>query len=384
MIRLALIAHLSEVSGAGIALLEMARGLASDRFAPLLVLPGRGPLLDRALAAGVRVNVLENPETSFPAGIAGKARLATHRVQYMRKVAALLRSEPIDVAYVNTSATVFAGVAAWLARVPVVWHIHETIEKPSRSTRAKLRVIERISSALVYASASAEQSFPASGVALHLTAKNRVDLTACMAASLDEKSERELGLLPGQSLVIANGLFRRKGPDVFLRAAQIVADDDQFRSVRFVLVGAPPDKEMEYFDSLRRFVDETPSLQTRVSFVGLRSDIPALLKRSAAFVSASRNEALPIAIIEAMAAGTPVIATDVGDCRLLLENETLGEVVPSEDPPQLAQAMKRVLEDRAAALHKAKLAQDKVMREYAEKDFWRPLETLLEKVSAKR
>ncbi len=83
----------------------------------------------------------------------------------------------------------------------------------------------------------------------------------------------------------------------------------------------------------------------RVSFEGERSDVGSYLGRSRAFVLSSLWEGLPYTIIEAMAAGLPVVCTDVGGCRELVVDGQTGFVVPPRDPVALAEAMRRLWRD---------------------------------------
>ncbi|MDZ4168698.1 MAG: VanW family protein [Coriobacteriia bacterium] len=83
----------------------------------------------------------------------------------------------------------------------------------------------------------------------------------------------------------------------------------------------------------------------RVRFEGEHDDVGEYLRRSRAFVLSSLWEGLPYTIIEAMAAGLPVICTDVGGCSELVVDGQTGFVVPPRDPAALAQAMQRLLHD---------------------------------------
>ncbi len=94
----------------------------------------------------------------------------------------------------------------------------------------------------------------------------------------------------------------------------------------------------EVKDELDRLLDHH-ALHDHVQFLGQRTDVPALLHAADAFVLSSRTEGLPNAVMEAMATGLPVVATDVGGVRELVENEVSGYVVPSLKPDVLAQAM---------------------------------------------
>jgi len=83
----------------------------------------------------------------------------------------------------------------------------------------------------------------------------------------------------------------------------------------------------------------------RVRFAGFRADIPAVLAAGDLFALASDDEGLPMVVIEAMASGRAVVATDVGSVRDLVVDGTTGVVVPRRDPAALGEAMKGLLAD---------------------------------------
>jgi len=84
----------------------------------------------------------------------------------------------------------------------------------------------------------------------------------------------------------------------------------------------------------------------RVHFLGVRSDIPELLAACDLFALASDYEGLPVAVIEAMAAGLPVVATNVGGVPELVEHEATGILVPPRDREALASALSTLVRDR--------------------------------------
>jgi glycosyltransferase involved in cell wall biosynthesis len=88
-------------------------------------------------------------------------------------------------------------------------------------------------------------------------------------------------------------------------------------------------------------------LQERVRFLGVRADVADILRASDVFVLSSRVEGNPLSVLEAMAAGLPVVSTAVGGVPELVREGETGLLVPSEDAGALAQAMQALVDDPA-------------------------------------
>ncbi|MGL4609445.1 MAG: glycosyltransferase [Trueperaceae bacterium] len=87
----------------------------------------------------------------------------------------------------------------------------------------------------------------------------------------------------------------------------------------------------------------TLGLKDRVKFLGLRKDIPHVLSAVDAFVLSSAWEGLPNVVMEALAAAKPVVATDVGGVRELVEESKSGFIVPAKSPAPLSEAMQNLM-----------------------------------------
>lgn len=94
---------------------------------------------------------------------------------------------------------------------------------------------------------------------------------------------------------------------------------------------------------------ETLRLGDRVHFLGLRSDVPALLAQMSVYVNSSATEGISLAILEAMAARCPVVATAVGGTPLLVEDGASGRLIPPGSPEELARALEELLRQPARA-----------------------------------
>lgn len=140
------------------------------------------------------------------------------------------------------------------------------------------------------------------------------------------------GIPPGSRVLITVGrLDHQKGIDLLLSAISLMKplEDD----VHFLIVG-----DGEQAQTLRQQTIRD-GLPARVHFIGRRDDVPSLLAASTALVLPSRWEGMPNVILEAMAAGLPVIATDVEGIAELVRDRVTGLIVPPENPVELASAI---------------------------------------------
>ena len=140
--------------------------------------------------------------------------------------------------------------------------------------------------------------------------------------------------------VVAN-LRPVKGLDVFIRAAaELAAKQDD---VHFVVAG-----EGDSRAELEALIGEL-GLQSRFKLPGRVVDVPKFLREVDIAVLCSRSEGAPNVIMEYMAAGKPIVATDVGGVGEMIHHEQTGLLVPCESPGKLAAALDRLLSDRPLA-----------------------------------
>jgi glycosyltransferase involved in cell wall biosynthesis len=132
-------------------------------------------------------------------------------------------------------------------------------------------------------------------------------------------------------------LSNEKGPDIFLRAAAHVLV--KCPNTRFIVVGDGPD-----LVTLNTLIDEL-KIGKSISFVGRREDMPAVYASLDVMVSSSRQEALPMAILEGMASGLPLVATAVGDVPTVVLDGQTGILVSSEDIESLTAGIVKLLQN---------------------------------------
>ena len=311
--------------GAERALVELVTRLDRTRFDPrVYCLSGRGALVDRLDAAGIKTVLL---------GARSRGDLGV-----LFRLKAALRQHPPHVLQTWLFHANLAGrIAGWWNGIPV---IASGIRVAERRSRWPLR-LDRWTGALVdvhVCVSEAVREFSQSVAGLDpgklLVIPNGVDAQRfAIAAPLDLRS---LGVPTGKPVLIAVGrLDRQKGFDLLLEA---IARGRPFPGdPHCVVVGEGP--ERKNLESKRSEL----GLDPQVHFVGWQQDVAGILKRGAGFVLPSRWEGMPNVVLEAMAAGLPVVATDVEGVREVVVNGETGWVVKPGDPDALALAIREML-----------------------------------------
>jgi glycosyltransferase involved in cell wall biosynthesis len=175
---------------------------------------------------------------------------------------------------------------------------------------------------------------------------NGLDLSGYQEPFGDKSVRRKLGIENGTLLVgmIANFNFEIKGHGYFLGAAKKITET--VPNVKFLLVGDGP---------LRHQYEEMASdldVKKDVLFLGKRNDVPAIISNLDVSVQSSTSEGLSNVILESMAAGKPVIATNVGGNPEMVVNDITGYLVPPADSSAMAGAITALLQepDKAKAM----------------------------------
>ncbi|HEY9514722.1 MAG TPA: glycosyltransferase family 4 protein [Gemmatimonadaceae bacterium] len=173
---------------------------------------------------------------------------------------------------------------------------------------------------------------------------------------------REIALGDGELLLVAVGnLYPVKGHAILLRALGKLRRAGELESVPWRLAIAGRGDE----DSSLRALAVAEGLSERVTLLGYRKDVPDILAAADLFVMPSLSEGLPLALVEAMAAGLPVVASDVGGIPEVADRGCEAILVPPGDPTMLAEALGRLLRDGAARASLGAAARSRALRDFS-------------------
>jgi len=282
---------------------------------------------------------------------------ATMRQQ--RRIATYLEREGIQLIHAHGFyANVFALPPAGFARVPVrIASIRDDGSVWTRAQRAVERVACRLADCTVVNADVIRARLVAEGWASERVAviPNGVDLARFVPRRPADALCAELGFPAGAPIVgVLARLAPCKGIEVFLDAARIAMH--RVPDARFLIVG---DTASLSGDGIRSGGGYRQALEARarrlglgerVVFAGFRTDVPAILSQLTLSVLPSlTGEGLPNSVLESMAAGLPVVATDTGGTGEAIVDGETGLLVPAGDAGALAHAIEDVLTNAGLA-----------------------------------
>jgi glycosyltransferase involved in cell wall biosynthesis len=318
---------LAEVGGAQTCVQWLVPALVS-RFDVVVAAHGPGPLAATATDAGARFIPLQH------------VRRAIHPLHDLLGLVELIvvvrRERPAIIHAHSSKAGILGRLAARLARVPVVFTAHGWAFKSETGWRSRL-----------YRTADRSLAPLTNKVVCVSEAEARIGLAAgtCLAERtvVIRNPAPPVATPPGNDprpsrvpLIVSVGRLKR--PKDFATLVLAVARLKRL-PFRLQIVGDGPDR-----DEIRAAV-AAAGLEDRVELLGERHDVPELLAEADVFVLSSRSEGLPIALLEAMAHGLPVVASDVGGISEALVHGDSGLLVPPADPAALADALGALLTD---------------------------------------
>ena len=260
-------------------------------------------------------------------------------VGVVSRLRGLFRQErPKAVFALGSGDAAFWGrVAAKLSHLPAAWWIHSMRDNVGRLNRSLGRWTDAVVTLSPKHSAFVTEHF---GVAPRKTevVQNGVEWAQYQCADLREATRLELGMGPEMRVIgTVGGLRPVKGYEVLIRAAaQLLPQEPR---ARLVIVG--DGEQRPYLTALAR----SEGIADRVLFLGARQDVPRLLQAFDVFALSSHSEAFPVSALQAMAAGLPVVATDVGCLSEIVEPGKTGLLVPPGRPEALSQALARLVQD---------------------------------------
>lgn len=362
------ILYVQQPNGGGSAtgLVDMLRVLDRSRFEPVVLCYEPNPFCERYREEGARVRLLETREAEvvrpLPAPVGGAVeplrsvhglravnRLVRRDLPMARRIADVIRQEAPVLVHHNDNphgdrASILAGRMVGLPQVCHVRYLPKYFRPVDRLLGSWVDRFVFMSEAIALQYESAVGGSRDKGSVVY----DPFDFEGFGVEDGPARRDvrEELGI-PGAAPVVSNigRLVAWKGQDVFLRAVERLMT--RHPDLRVLIVGGPGRSadDVAFSERLRAQAREL-GLDRVVTFTGFRTDVPRILAASDLIVHSSiEPEPFGRIVVEAMAAGRPVVATDAGGVREIIEDGRTGLLVPLGDPAAMAAAIERLLAD---------------------------------------
>ena len=357
-IRLTAVLDLTFVGGVEMLLLNLFRHFDPAVVRPRLVcLREAGPLADDFRADGFEVETFHRT---------GKFDLRT-----LPRLVASLRADRTDAVLVphhHRASLALGRLAAVIARVPVNIVAAHDMDLVSVGSRVLPRWAVRtlgVSDALVLLTASqGEYLRSQEGAGRHVwesvrevVIPNGIELPECPGLAERARARAALGVTADDVVVgVVGRLSAQKAHHVLFEAVARCLPD--VPSLRLVVIG-----DGELGPRLRRLAEQL-GIGHRTTFLGIRRDVPLLLPGLDVSCLSSVHEGVPIALIEAMAAGVPIVASDCGAVRDIVEDGEQGYLVPVGDIDRFADRLRLLAGDANLRARLGKAGRARAEREF--------------------
>ena len=316
-----------DLSGAPVHVRDLSIGLKCNGYDVLVVLGEDGEIARDLLDKGVKTVVMPSMRSSITPFNDLLNILRAYRI---------VKSYQPDLVHAHSSkAGLIFRLAGWLNRIPVVFTIHGWLTTKPGNTGGKFlySLLERLLNKLTVVYIAVSHFDRLEGMRRFKIPDSKIiTVHNGVADSLNEKAEgRALGTL---KLIMVARDDPQKDYDTVFKAINGL-------QVHLTCVGKGTDSD-QFKQRAKRLA---PLTFKSINFVGLSSSVGEMLSQSDVFILSSHYEGLPISIIEAMRAGLPVVATDVGGVTELVD-ETNGGVFQRMDYQDLSQILRRYISNK--------------------------------------
>ena len=341
--------HTGKVSGAERVLLMILARLDHTRFQSVVLCP-HGPLVRMARSFGVRTVPIDSLSARFTARPDRLVKYLASFVRLIRAARAAVRAESPGIVHANSIRAGLVMTAATIGmKVRVVWHVHDLLPRHPLSTAIRIVAVAFARTEIVAVSEAVADAFRGE-LPRRLAARmrvtvihNAVDLELFQPNSSKRSTTRRSLEFSEQELLVGTvgQLTPRKGQLELIEAFAEIARD--FPTAKLVIVGeALFNRDFQYADALKKAAQQL-GVADRVFFLGQREDVPDVTRALDVAVINSRAEPFGLTVVEAMSAGTPVLATAVDGIQEIIEDRSTGWLVKSGDRHSLVEGLRSLL-----------------------------------------
>jgi len=365
--RVLLFDHTAQLGGGEIALLDLIRFLDRSRATPIVVLGSDGPLAERLRGTAdlhileISPDVLHTRKDTLGASSVVQLKTAFNLLTYVLRLVDFISTQNIELIHTNSlKADILGGIAGRLTQTPVIWHMRDRITEdylPVTATRVMRTLCRLIPDFIIGNSLATIETLQLKGARPSIAIPSGVDIRAYDQEHLSatkDSSDAKLSNAKGEARIgLVGRICSWKGQHIFLRAAAEVLK--KFPETHFQIIGAALFEERQYELEMHELA-KTLGIEHAVEFTGFRNDVANLIQMLDILVHASiTGEPFGQVIVQGMAAGKPVVATDGGGVPEIVIHGTTGLLVPMADVTSLGSAICTLLDapEKAASMGNA-------------------------------
>jgi glycosyltransferase involved in cell wall biosynthesis len=367
-----------EMYGSDAVLLSIVRALHGTEFEPFVVLPNdvHSEIPESARLSG-RLRAMKVPVASIPLAVlrrkyfnpAGALEMWRRLESSTQAVLDLICDRDVAVVHSHTSAVLTGAECARRLGVPHVWHVSEIVERPRVVRRFISRMVARRADWVAAVSRAVRghliETQPGAADKVDVI-YNGIDVRPFSRGDRD-RVRRELGAGERPVIGMIGRLGTWKGQELLIEAARHVIE--RRPDALFLLVGGVYDGQAHHFDLIRKAAaDQGVSRQVIVH--GFREDVADILAAIDIFVQPSlRPDPFPTTVLEAMASGKPVVATDHGGPREMIVHGETGLLTPPGNAAAMAEAILQILDNDVFRRRAGEAGRRRVVQEFSMQAF---------------
>ncbi len=345
--------HVGELGGPQIRAISVANKLRFQNIETIFVIPkGKYKFAELARSEGFKVyqvtEVLGDPTTFL--GILRNIKYSMMLPISVINISRIIQKEKVDIVHNNTIFNIAGFLAAIITKRKLVWHLNDTMA-PKIIKKIMCPLVLKCSDAIVTASKEVARYYFGNKNISNLSiiyAPVNIERFNPRKVSKEYKNllRKEFDINENDIIIGTVGnISRIKGYEYFIKAAALVKKyvEKKGKKVKFIIVGDVFKTQNKYYNELKE-LKKNLNLNSDLIFAGFRNDIPEILSIVDIFVFTSLSEGCPIAVLEAMAAGLPIVASKINPVSEII-NEKTGILVEPKKPEAIANAIINLLEN---------------------------------------
>jgi len=339
----------AELYGADIVLLTLLKGLDKSKYEPIVVLPLYGPLVNELKKNNIEVQLIDYPilrrQYFTPKGLLNY--ISTY-FRSCKKIIQLVENRNVDIVHVNTIAVLEGIYVSKKLKTPLIWHIHEILEKPRVVYKATSVFMGLFATKIITVSNAVKNHLIDSGFIKENKIKvvyNGVDIEK-FNSNIDSNKLRNELFIPKDAFVI--GMIGRvnaiKGQDEFVKIVSSLVK--KYINVYGVIAGdAFPGQEWRVDELLER-IDES-GCKNHIKYLGYRTDANVLHNLFDVYILPSVSaDSLPTVVLESMACKKVVVGYKNGGICGMVSDRVSGYLEEIRDNEKLELDISSLIVDK--------------------------------------